>query len=84
MIGLLVTLASVAVNLGCCVLYLRMRRRARASWRDAHRFAEVAHLQARVIAECSELLCDDCKRIVNGHYMQNAWPAVAAFLDEES
>lgn len=85
--GLAITFVVIAVNglavtiHGVSVQRLwKARRVAQAEWREAHRFAEVAALQARVIEECRDLFCDDCKRIAHGYYMTHAYPAVTAAL----
>lgn len=72
------------VNAGCIVANLVMRRRAKRSWVEAQRLAEVAALQGRTLGECAELLCDDCRRIVHGHYMAHAYDKVTEAIDDGS
>lgn len=57
--------------------------KAEAEWADAVRFVEVANLQAQVLAECRELLCDDCCVIVHGHYMSKAYGAADALINSD-
>lgn len=75
-----------AASLGVGVWTRRRMRRAIAKaqeqWEEAKRAAEVAQTQARVIGECGELMCDDCRAIVHGHYMRHAYPSVARLVRE--
>lgn len=57
--------------------------KSEASWAEACHYAEVANLQAHVLAECSELLCEDCRTIAHGNYMAKAYGAASALIAED-
>lgn len=83
------SILALAVWLICALLHAvgirRVRnesRRLEAKWAEVVRFSEAAEIQARVLNECGTLLCEDCRRIMRGHYMHNAYPHIAAILNE--
>lgn len=78
-----VAVALLSLNAASIAVNVRGWRRSRASWAEAERLANVAGLQARVIGECRELMCEDCTTIVQGHYLRHAYPSVSAVLAED-
>lgn len=70
---------AVAFNVVMAAWHLRRLRRLRATYADAADAAQLAYLQARTLGECRDLLCEDCRSIVAGHYAAAASPAYAEF-----
>lgn len=71
-------------NTAMIILNVRSKRRMDAQWAEAQRLADVAALQAKVLGDARDLICDDCRRIVHGVYMRDAYSTVQAALDEEA